>query len=266
DDLVVACFHVTRGEHTAVVEPHALAQLERIGEAVGRDRPGLGEVGPRARARAVRRVDAKQRVVHGCQRMHGAEGAFTVPVVRGRLGRHREDELPSVAGTLLGDGRCGAREENQHQQPRGTDHGSPRDEAARPPVRKWVARARARRVARPWPRQDAVSRPAGRYTLCGWAARGGAARLRTLPKETATTISRRRRLNSARVMTGRERRWINPRKGLIKVFERNLDVVVSRFLYPRLSRVWNPYSWLLERRFVLTEASVSPLGWPSGLD
>jgi len=67
-------------------------------------------------------------------------------------------------------------------------------------------------------------------------------------------------------MTGRERRWINPRKGLIKVFERNLDVVVSRFLYPRLSRVWNPYSWLLERRFVLTEASVSPLGWPAGLD
>ena len=67
-------------------------------------------------------------------------------------------------------------------------------------------------------------------------------------------------------MTGRERRWINPNKGLVKIIERNLDIIVSRFLYPHLSRVWNPYSWLLERRFVLTEASVSPEGWPAGLD
>lgn len=67
-------------------------------------------------------------------------------------------------------------------------------------------------------------------------------------------------------MTGRERRWINPNKGLVKLFERNLDLVVSRFLYPHLSRVWNPYSWLLGRRFVVTEASVSPIGWPRGLD
>src|SRR5215467_12675369 len=66
-------------------------------------------------------------------------------------------------------------------------------------------------------------------------------------------------------MTGRERRRINPQKGLIKVFEHNLDVIVSRFLYPRLSRIWNPYSWLLDRRFVLTEAAVSPEGWPGGL-
>jgi hypothetical protein len=67
-------------------------------------------------------------------------------------------------------------------------------------------------------------------------------------------------------MTGRERRWINPNRGLVKVFERNLDMIVSRFLYPHLSRVWNPYSWLLERRFVVTEASVSPRGWPPSLD
>ena len=66
-------------------------------------------------------------------------------------------------------------------------------------------------------------------------------------------------------MTGKERRRINPQKGLIKVFEHNLDVIVSRFLYPRLSRIWNPYSWLLDRRFVLTEAAVSPEGWPGGL-
>jgi predicted MPP superfamily phosphohydrolase len=67
-------------------------------------------------------------------------------------------------------------------------------------------------------------------------------------------------------MTGTERRWINPNKGLVKILERNLDIVVSRYVYPHLSRVWNPYSWLLERRFVVTEASVSPLGWPTQLD
>jgi predicted MPP superfamily phosphohydrolase len=67
-------------------------------------------------------------------------------------------------------------------------------------------------------------------------------------------------------MSGRERRWINPNKGLVKILERNLDIVVSRYLYPHLSRVWNPYSWLLERRLVVTEASVSPRGWPRQLD
>jgi predicted MPP superfamily phosphohydrolase len=65
-------------------------------------------------------------------------------------------------------------------------------------------------------------------------------------------------------MTGRERRWLNPNKGPLKVLERNLDIVVSRFLYPRLARVWNPYGWLLERRFGLTDAEVSPPGWPPG--
>jgi hypothetical protein len=67
-------------------------------------------------------------------------------------------------------------------------------------------------------------------------------------------------------MTGKERRRINPNKGLVKILERNLDMIVSRFLYPHLSRVWTPYSWLLERRFVLTETSVSPAGWPRQLD
>jgi predicted MPP superfamily phosphohydrolase len=67
-------------------------------------------------------------------------------------------------------------------------------------------------------------------------------------------------------MTGKERRRINPNTGLVKMFERKLDIIVSRFLYPHLSRIWNPYSWLLERRFVLTEVSVSPGGWPARLD
>jgi predicted MPP superfamily phosphohydrolase len=83
---------------------------------------------------------------------------------------------------------------------------------------------------------------------------------------TSPPIHRRRELAPPRFITGNERRWINPNRGLIKLVERNLDVVVSRFLYPHLSRIWNPYSWLLERRFVVSEASISPAGWPIGLD
>jgi predicted MPP superfamily phosphohydrolase len=66
-------------------------------------------------------------------------------------------------------------------------------------------------------------------------------------------------------MTGHERRRIDPTRGLVKILERQMDMIVSRFLYPHLSRIWNPYGWLLRRRFVLTEASVAPAGWPSGL-
>ena len=45
-----------------------------------------------------------------------------------------------------------------------------------------------------------------------------------------------------------------------------MDIVVSRFLYPYLSAVWNPYSWLLENRFTLAETALSPQGWPAELD
>ena len=63
-------------------------------------------------------------------------------------------------------------------------------------------------------------------------------------------------------MTGRERRWINPNRGPVKILERHLDIIVSRFLYPHLARVWNPYSWLLERRFSVADTEISPPGWP----
>jgi predicted MPP superfamily phosphohydrolase len=66
-------------------------------------------------------------------------------------------------------------------------------------------------------------------------------------------------------MTGRERRWLNPNKGLFKVLERRLDLLVSRFLYPHLLGVWNPYSSLLARQFSLAEISISPAGWPRDL-
>ena len=77
---------------------------------------------------------------------------------------------------------------------------------------------------------------------------------------------RTRPLGPPRVMTGAERRRINPNEGTVKVLERNLDIFVSRFVYPHLSRVWNPYSWLLEKRFGLAEASVSPANWPPDID
>jgi len=89
-----------------------------------------------------------------------------------------------------------------------------------------------------------------------FATRGG---------KTPPPAMRRRRLGPPRAMTGAERRRINPRSGLIKLLERQMDMVVSRFLYPHLSRVWNPYRWLLRRRFVLGEATLAPARWPSGL-
>ena len=76
---------------------------------------------------------------------------------------------------------------------------------------------------------------------------------------------RKRRLGAPKLTTGNERRRINPNRGLIKICERNLDRVVSRFVYPLIGHFWSPYSWLLEKRFTLTEASFSPPGWPRGL-
>jgi uncharacterized protein len=67
-------------------------------------------------------------------------------------------------------------------------------------------------------------------------------------------------------MTGRERRRLNPDRGPLKVLERNLDIVVSRFLYPRLAHVWAPYTRRLARRFAVAEIALAPAGWPAGGD
>lgn len=88
------------------------------------------------------------------------------------------------------------------------------------------------------------------------AAETAAARRRSLSK---------RQLSPPRFMTGNERRWINPTKGLIKRAERFADRMVSRFLYPHLARIWSPYCWLLERRFSLAETMIFPPRWPRGL-
>ena len=75
-------------------------------------------------------------------------------------------------------------------------------------------------------------------------------------------MQRRRQLPPAHSITGEERRRIDPNRGIVKVLERNLDILVSSFLFPHLARIWNPYSWLVERRFALAETRVAPAGWP----
>ena len=87
----------------------------------------------------------------------------------------------------------------------------------------------------------------------------------TLSREERLTLVRRRQLKKLRMMTGKERRWMNPNRGLIKRCERFMDIVVTRFVYPVLGHVWNPYSCLLERRFALAETKLAPSGWPTGL-
>lgn len=44
-----------------------------------------------------------------------------------------------------------------------------------------------------------------------------------------------------------------------------MDRLISRFLYPHLSAIWNPYAWLIGRRFRVAETTLSPAGWPQGL-
>src|SRR5262249_15246216 len=84
-----------------------------------------------------------------------------------------------------------------------------------------------------------------------------------ITRRATTTILKTRQLSPPRVITGRERRRVKPQKGAFKLLERNMDILVSRFLYPHLAAVWNPYSWLLEKRFVLAETSLSPQDWPA---
>jgi predicted MPP superfamily phosphohydrolase len=62
-----------------------------------------------------------------------------------------------------------------------------------------------------------------------------------------------------------ERRWLDPNRGVFKLLERNADLLMSRFLYPYLFGLWNPYSRLLAKRFSLAEISISPPRWPPRL-
>lgn len=66
-------------------------------------------------------------------------------------------------------------------------------------------------------------------------------------------------------MSGKERRWLNPNKGLLKLSERAIDRIASRYIFPHVLGIWSPYSWLLPRRFSLAETSLSPPRWPRDL-
>jgi hypothetical protein len=66
-------------------------------------------------------------------------------------------------------------------------------------------------------------------------------------------------------MTGKERRWLDPNRGLFKVFERAIDRYVSRHIFPHLLGIWHPYTWLLPRRFCLAETALAPIGWPKAM-
>ncbi|MGH7818885.1 MAG: metallophosphoesterase [Candidatus Binatia bacterium] len=75
----------------------------------------------------------------------------------------------------------------------------------------------------------------------------------------------KRTLSPPRRMTGRERRWIDPDRGVLKLTERTLDRFAERYVYPYVLGIWSPYSWLLPRRFSLAEGAITPPLWPRGL-
>ena len=75
----------------------------------------------------------------------------------------------------------------------------------------------------------------------------------------------RRPLGPARPMSGRERRWLNPHRGVLKLIERTVDRIASRYLYTHLSGIWSPYSWQLPRRLVIAEGTLSPTRWPQAM-
>lgn len=66
-------------------------------------------------------------------------------------------------------------------------------------------------------------------------------------------------------MTGKKRHWLNPTRGLMKLSERAIDRVASRYIYPHAIGIWSPYSWQLPRRFSLAETNLCPQRWPKNL-
>jgi predicted MPP superfamily phosphohydrolase len=75
-----------------------------------------------------------------------------------------------------------------------------------------------------------------------------------------------RELRAPRRTTGRERRWLDPERGLLKRSERLIDRFTARYVFPHLLGVWHPYCWLLPRRFSLAVATVTPPLWPDNAD
>lgn len=66
-------------------------------------------------------------------------------------------------------------------------------------------------------------------------------------------------------MTGRERRRLDPNRGPLKLFERRVDRLFSRYVFPHLFGIRSPYTWQLPRRLSIGEATLSPTPWPKGM-
>jgi predicted MPP superfamily phosphohydrolase len=75
-----------------------------------------------------------------------------------------------------------------------------------------------------------------------------------------------RQLPPPRCTTGRERRWLDPKRGLLKRAERIIDRFAARYVFPHLLGVWHPYCWQLPRRFSLAVATVTAPLWPDSAD
>jgi predicted MPP superfamily phosphohydrolase len=88
----------------------------------------------------------------------------------------------------------------------------------------------------------------------------------TIAVELAASALRWRRLPPAHRTTGRERRWLDARRGAFKRFERTLDRFTARDVFPHLLGVWHPYTWLLRRRFSVAVAALTPPRWPRAAD
>ena len=151
DDAIVGGLDVPGGHHAAVVELHALAQLEGVGALVRGDGPRLGEVANELGARLVEGIDAQQRVVVGRGGMEHPEGLFPVRVIARRLGRDHEDQLAPVARLVLGKGRAsrpehGRQAHEDHRHSTAPSHHGPPEKMEVPgtiPCVRPVAAARS---------------------------------------------------------------------------------------------------------------------------
>jgi predicted MPP superfamily phosphohydrolase len=63
-------------------------------------------------------------------------------------------------------------------------------------------------------------------------------------------------------MSPARHRWVFPNHGVIKRLERSADRIASKHVFPRIFGLWHPYSWLLPRRFVVTDGTLAPRRWP----
>ena len=76
---------------------------------------------------------------------------------------------------------------------------------------------------------------------------------------------KKRQLPPPLAVTGARRRWLYPKRGLVKLSERFADRLVSLYVYPHIAGIWSPYSWQLPRSFAVAETSLRAERWPRDL-